>query len=401
MSRIRNCFRSALAVGALAAAFAPAGAHAAVNCDRVAAPGGSDAAAGTVDAPFATAQKVADSLSAGQVGCLRAGTYTQTILRFNHSGAAGAPITLTSYPGERAHLEARILIPEDAAHITVSNLDIHGTDANLNPNPTINGDDITFVGNDVSNSHRAICFSLGDAGSGHASYVRIERNRIHDCGQMPAHNHDHGIYVDETDHVTIDWNLIYDNADRGINLYPDAQQVTIEHNVIDGNGEGVLFSGDFGHASSDVTVRDNMITNSRLRANVESWYPSGNPVGRDNMVSQNCLYGAHSANMDSSSGGFGTSGNKVVDPGYVNASAGDFRISANSPCRAMAGDVAGVVNGTMTPDQAVAPVRRIARAHIAVVAPHRFAKRAYRKRLARRALERRQRRHMRLASSRG
>ena len=65
-------------LAALSLALAATPAHAAgTTCDRVAAPSGSDAAAGTESAPYATAQKLADSLSAGQTGCLRAGTYRQ------------------------------------------------------------------------------------------------------------------------------------------------------------------------------------------------------------------------------------------------------------------------------------------------------------------------------------
>ena len=72
----------------------------------------------------------------------------------------------------------------------------------------------------------------------------IEHNRIHDCGVLPATNLDHGIYVAEADHTVIRRNLIYDNADRGVQLYPDADGTVVTGNVIDGNGEGVIFGGD-------------------------------------------------------------------------------------------------------------------------------------------------------------
>ncbi len=55
--------------------------------------------------------------------------------------------------------------------------------------------------------------------------------------------------LDATD-TTIEWNLIYANADRGIQLYPNAEYTTIDHNIIDDNGEGILFAGDDGTASS-------------------------------------------------------------------------------------------------------------------------------------------------------
>ena len=50
-----------------------------MSCDKVAAPSGSDSAAGTAASPYRTAQKLADSLAPGQTGCLRAGLYEQDV----------------------------------------------------------------------------------------------------------------------------------------------------------------------------------------------------------------------------------------------------------------------------------------------------------------------------------
>src|SRR5690349_24887022 len=70
-------------------------------CNKVAAPNGSDNAAGNEDAPFRTAQVLADSLTPGQTGCLRGGTYSED-LTIRQGGNAGAPVTIRSFPGERA-----------------------------------------------------------------------------------------------------------------------------------------------------------------------------------------------------------------------------------------------------------------------------------------------------------
>src|SRR5690348_5296917 len=73
-------------------------APAATTCALVASPSGSDSAPGTPAAPFRTAQKLADSLRAGQTGCLRAGTYRQARLVLRRGGTSGAVVKLTSYP---------------------------------------------------------------------------------------------------------------------------------------------------------------------------------------------------------------------------------------------------------------------------------------------------------------
>lgn len=316
----------------------PGNALATTSCDRVAAPGGSDSAAGTDAAPFATAQKLVNSLSAGQTGCLRSGTYSQSVT-FSHGGAAGGAITLTTYPGDqRAAVVGRMWLKSGVDYVTVSNLNLNGVNSSNLPSPTVDDAYATFTGDDVTDQHTAICFNLGDDTGvyGRAQNTLIQGNRIHDCGKLPAANHDHGIYVDASSNVQILDNVIYGNADRGVQLYPDAQNTTIERNVIDSNGEGILFSGDFGLAASNNLVSNNVITNSSVRNNVESWYPSGNPVGQGNLVTKSCIHGGiddtGNGGIDTSPGGVSMSGNTLANPGYANPSAGDFTISASSQC---------------------------------------------------------------------
>ncbi len=79
---------------------------------------------------------------------------------------------------------------------------------------------------------------------------------------LPATNHEHGIYVANSVGARIIDNVIVDNADRGIQLYWNAQRTTIAGNIIDHNGEGILISGDYGYASSDNLIINNVITDS-------------------------------------------------------------------------------------------------------------------------------------------
>jgi len=324
----------------LSAAAAPGRALAA-GCDRVASPSGSDSAAGTEAQPFESAQKLVDSLGAGQTGCLRAGNYSGNV-KLTTSGAAGAPLTLTSYPGERARLVGKFWITESANFVTVASLDLDGSNAANLPSPAVNGDDVIFVDNDVTNQNTTICFNLGPTSYGRANRTVIERNRIHNCGELPATNLDHGIYVEHATAVRIVDNLIYDNADRGVQLYPDAQSTYVARNVIDGNGEGVMIAGgseDFGpQASSDNVVEQNVITNSSQRYNVE-WHWGSPIVGERNIVRQNCIFGGardgdrHGLAPDN---GYSSSDNLLADPLYVNRAGKDFSLRGNSPCRDLA-----------------------------------------------------------------
>ena len=134
--------------------------------------------------------------------------------------------------------------------MTVEQLDLDGHDAPQCsasdycrlPSPTVNGDNIVFQDNDVTNRHQGICFNLGNASYGRAVDVTIQRNRIHDCGLLPANNHEHGIYLSYSDNTRILGNTIYDNADRGVQLYPDAQR-TLDSGA-DGAGRVLRRRGD-------------------------------------------------------------------------------------------------------------------------------------------------------------
>ena len=165
---------------------AASGAAADAACDKVASPLGSDAYPGTVAEPYATVDKLANSLSPGQTGCLRSAVY-QGDVKVNRGGVQGAPTTITSYPGERATVVGRFRVAEPANFVTVTSLDLDGRNAANLPSPTINGDHVTFAANDVTNHHTMICFILGSDTYGRAHDTVIERNRIHNCGRAPGH----------------------------------------------------------------------------------------------------------------------------------------------------------------------------------------------------------------------
>src|SRR3954452_21306585 len=95
------------------------------NCDRFAATNGSDSAPGTAAAPFRTAQKLSNSLAAGQTGCLHGGTYTED-LTVTQGGRAGAPVNIRSFPGERAPIVGLLWIARQADYVTIASLDLDG-----------------------------------------------------------------------------------------------------------------------------------------------------------------------------------------------------------------------------------------------------------------------------------
>jgi parallel beta-helix repeat protein len=309
----------------------PAPAPAASACTVYASPAGDDAAAGTSAAPVRTAAKLVSKLRAGDTGCLRAGTYGED-LKLSAGGAQGNPITLTSAPGESATLLGRLYVADTANDVVFKGLKLNGKNSGGLPSPSVTGDRISFVGNDVTNDHTAICFTIGsDSGYGVANDVLISHNRIHDCGKVPSGNRDHGIYIENSRNARIVDNFIYDNVDRGVQLFPSSIGTIVERNVIDGNGQGVAFGGDLGLTSTGNRVRNNIITNANLRYNVEAWWSSASPVGSDNLVDGNCIWNGKTGNIGEVVG-FTLGTNTTADPLFVDRAGKDFRLKAGSPC---------------------------------------------------------------------
>lgn len=313
---------------------APAPSRAA-KCNRAASTSGADEAPGTVSRPFRSVERLVRSLRAGQTGCLLGGTFQEDLV-IRRGGRPGKPITLRSAPGRRATLVGVLYVSADADDVVLADLRLIGSGR---ASPQVNGDRVTFRGNEITNGNRGICLLLGagfESHYGRARNVLIDRNRIHHCGRLPATGHDHGIYVEGANGVRITNNVIHDNADYGIHLYPDAQGTYIARNIIDGNGGGVIFAGEEAggeyerdYASSGNVVRNNVISDSRRQHNVESWW--GGPVGVRNLATRNCLWNGARGNL-SDQVGFRSAANVVARPRFRNRAAGDYRLKPGTAC---------------------------------------------------------------------
>lgn len=248
-------------------------------CDRMAAPWGNDRASGAPRAPFRSPRRLATSLRPGATGCLRGGTYTQREVRVTRR-----KVTLRSAPGERALWRGRIILEGRRQKLVDLALDGSYGPKGV-PSPTVNAPGVVISDSDITNRQN-ICINVRSwRGSERPDGFVIQRNRIHDCGRRPPTNHDHGIYVVDAVRGLIRDNVIFHNADRGVQLFPDAHRITVVRNTIDANGSGVIFS----NASSRNVVRDNLISNSVVRWNAESH----NLHGGGNRFESNCVKPGH------------------------------------------------------------------------------------------------------------
>jgi parallel beta-helix repeat protein len=275
------------------------------------------------------------ALGPAETGCLRGGVH-----EVDDVAAIAAPdVVLTSAPGESATLAGRLWIKHCAERAVVEDLTLDGSNPEGKPSPTVNADGATLRGNEISNDHSAICVSVNNySGEPPPRGVVIENNVIHDCGLLPATNHQHGIYVANAQDTVVRGNVIYGNADRGVQLYPDADDSVVTGNVIDGNGEGVIFGGGRSSSSDDNLVANNVITGSTIRWNIQAHWQG--PVGSGNVARDNCVWASQDGYYGGEPEGSGiqdmdgarAGGNVVADPGYANPSAGNYRLNPNSPC---------------------------------------------------------------------
>jgi parallel beta-helix repeat protein len=346
---------TALTTASLAfCAFGAQGANAAplAECDLVAAPSGLSGALGTLEDPLRSVTDLVNGLTEGQTGCFTQGTFEVGNMTISKPG-----VTLTALDGEAAEIHGRLWLKGD--NITLEGLTLNNENSADLPT-SITGSNVVLRDNEITNDHTAICISVGSEAYGRAQDTLIEGNRIHDCGRMPATNYDHGIYLEASDGAIVRDNLIYGNADRGIQLYPDADGTLIEGNVIDRNGEGIVFGGSPENASDDTIVRHNLITNSRIRDNVESAYGPGEPVGSRNVVADNCIGGGAYDEGDGGilqdADGFEAHSNLLEAPAYANPTAGDFTLPASSPCAAVLG------GGALEPEVSLEASRSTVRA---------------------------------------
>ncbi len=303
------------------------------SCDLYAATGGSDSAPGSRAKPLRTAQRLASALDSGQTGCFRGGTFAFSLLELTTPD-----VTLTAYRDEAVTLEGEIKVLPRGAGSTIEGLKLNGAGDDDQIGPRIYADEVTLRDNEITNEHTSTCVHVTRYYSEPAPRgVVIEGNRIHDCGELPSTNKEHGVYISEARETVVRDNWIYDNADRGIQLYPDADGSTITGNVLDSNGEGIVFAGTGPNVSSDNLVTGNVISNSTLGWNVYANTPG--PPATGNVLRGNCLWAGDAmpdfegdGGVEPSSPDFTSQANSVVDPLYVDRDAHDYTLSAESEC---------------------------------------------------------------------
>jgi Right handed beta helix region len=318
-------------------------------CDLYASPLGSDGSGnGSLQAPFASLQKLDQALSPGQTGCLRAGSYggLEAWHRIDTNGAPGARIRISSYPGEVATIVGYVDI--EAAYTTLENVRIDGSNTLYPSHPAgiacytthmsmplvIAGqnDILQFV--DYYQSVAALRGNgIGVGFWGDADNTIIRYDKIHDVGSCLAY--DHLIYLSHGNNVQIYDNWMWnDPHGRGVQLYPAPTNVRVFGNVIDHAGEGFALGDETGSTVSGNKIYKNIVTNSTGLPSegfpgegIHDYY--GGQPGTNNSFFTNDVY-ANPGGIGRLTGAVTSWGNTTTNPQFINSPNHDYQLQSTS-----------------------------------------------------------------------
>lgn len=158
---------------------------------------------------FRTIQKAANLTKPGDTVLIMNGVYKNArpagqLVSITRSGTANAWIKFKAYPGHFPKLQHNgwngILIHNGASYIEVNGLEVMGNNANITLDYAMS--EKTNKLNPLTNGN---CITVDGQKNGHIHHIRIVNNKVHGCGGQ-------GIGAGEADYVTIDRNVVFDNA---------------------------------------------------------------------------------------------------------------------------------------------------------------------------------------------
>ncbi len=158
---------------------------------------------------FRTIQKAADLTNPGDTVLIMNGVYTNAIpggnvVSITRSGTANAWIKFKAYPGHLPKIQHNgwngIVIHNGASYIEINGLEVIGNNANITLDYAMS--EKTNRVNPLTNGN---CINADGRTNGHVHHIRILNNKVHDCGAG-------GIGATQADYVTIDNNVVFNNA---------------------------------------------------------------------------------------------------------------------------------------------------------------------------------------------
>jgi hypothetical protein len=315
----------------VAAAAPPA---AAAACTRYASPHGSDAASGTRRHPFRTAQRLVDALRPGGRGCLVHGLYRGEVRISRGGSGRGGRIVLTSVnPANRATIAGLVYVPAGSNWVSVSHLRLDGRNGGRLPSPIVDGDHVTFAHDNVTNRNaNTVCFIVGSTTNTSDGFLAAY-DRVHNCGDMRTRRdlspdprtgfYEHAFYMQNASHFRIMQTIMFTISGRCVQLFPDARDGEVDHNLCDGAGTGVIVDS----ASSNVLITRNIFTNAVVQGGIAE---GSTFAGSGDVAVHNVLWHDHPSYYQVRGSGFSVAHNRIVPPMYRNRAARQYRLRRGS-----------------------------------------------------------------------
>jgi parallel beta-helix repeat protein len=342
---------------------------------------GSDQNDGSYAHPLATINQAVADAGPGDIVYVESGTYVEN-LYLTKSGLPGKPIIISAAPGDLGQVtitpsqqyvtdnpDGAVITFQDADYVWINGFVIEGPKGQPYAPATEHygangitwtngaglGDEAT--NNVVYNNVHCGMKEMGDGGTG----MLIEGNIIFGNGNGSL---DHGIYMPASD-VTINGNVIFDNAGFGIHAYSDPSGLVISHNVVFDNGwSGILVAGSDNQVYDNTSAYNGQYGIMYFRAHSDNNVVEGNifadngygDMGYDNGGGQlGDPTGNLDENNDYASGinpqflTYNTvgAGELSVNPQFVDALDGVFSTQSGSPAAAL-GAFAGLQPGSGT-----------------------------------------------------
>jgi parallel beta-helix repeat protein len=264
------------------------------------APDGNDSNPGTIDLPWRTLQKAADTMVAGDTTYVRSGTYARVNLR--RSGSPGQYITFQAYPGEHPVLDGGSWVGFVDRYTDTSPLEYFIID-----------------GFEIKNFEHGINLIQ-------SNHFILRNNRIHNNGEMGiqienaqngeiAHNTVYqtegytGIWVIGSRDIDIHHNIAYSNFVNGIGLSHGADHNLIHDNIAYDNSCG--WDQRYAGIAIEVDSENNKVYNNLSYNNCHAGFITNSP---NNQIYHNVFY----ANTDYQVHLGDWSGSKPIDNVFMN-----------------------------------------------------------------------------------
>jgi parallel beta-helix repeat protein len=336
------------------------------------APNGSDSNDGSLERPWATVMHAWRNSGRGDTVYVRQGSYSEgrDIWLAGGNGNEAEYWTLRAYPGETATFtNARFIADSD--YIRIQGLTLTGSSYMQ----AVSWDDlhnhIEFLNNDISGSATVPIYFNTNNG-------RVEGNTIHSTSAV------HGIYLMHGDSNVVRNNIVTGMSKYGIHIYDENKysrtaritNLLVENNTVSGSHgrSGIIVSAgestSLGIEINGVVIRNNVVFNNAEDGITIRYYGSvrnveiynnvvyGNrAVGlrisaynADNITAKNNIFSSNPIQIDVSSSlnnfilshnlyhqpdsvgrGAQDQNPNFGDPLFVNPSAGEFHLQANSP----------------------------------------------------------------------